>query len=79
MDVIFIEKSIEPLKYDKLRNHNFIFCMFLFIMIKWKRVEEKNCPYVVVLCQLIHLYWETIRYRVYFNSLTCSSAEIVHL
>ena len=54
-DVVLIEKLIEPLKYDKILNHNFIFCIFLFIMIKWGRVEEIVCPYVLVICQLIHL------------------------
>ena len=50
-----LKKMIEHFKYDKILNHNFIFCIFLFTVIKWGRVEELVCPYVVVLCQLILL------------------------
>ena len=45
----------------------------MFTVIKWGRVEEIICPYVVVLCQLIHLRHETIQYTLYFKSLTYSS------
>ena len=54
--VIFIEKFIEPLKNDKISNHNFIFCVLLFNVVNWGRVGEICCPYVVLICQLIVLW-----------------------
>ena len=41
---MFIEKFVEPLEMTKYEIISSYFCIFLFIVIKWGRLEEQFAP-----------------------------------